>query len=630
MSDLNFYLLWVVPLVVLIILYKFVLRVFFGMVIVPDDRIGLVVKKFTLSSSKRLPDGRIIATNGEAGMQAKALAPGLYWRMWPWQYAIFMQPFTIIEQNKLGLVKAKDGASLDTGRVLGKPVDCDKFQDAIAFLDNNGQKGPQAAFLTPGSYRINTFLFEIVTVPITQIQENKVGVITTLDGEPLDKGEIAGESVAGHKNFQDPIAFINAGGRKGLQEDVILAGTYYLNPWFVLVEQVDMIYIPIGYVGVVNSFVGPLGKDTSGDSFKHGNIVKRNEKGVWEEPLDPGKHPVNIYTHAVEIVPTTNIVLNWADSRTEAHELDKNLSTITVRSSDGFTFNLDVSQIIHVPRNEAPKVIARFGKMKNLVSQVLEPTIANYFRNSAQKSDVIGFLANRIQRQNDAKEHISAVLGTYNVVGVDTLIGDIVPPAALMKTLTDRKIAEQEKVTYEIQRHAQIERKEFESAKAGADMQPEVVKSTRQVEINTQMAASKVASAKGEAESKTINAEADAKVKTINAKADAEVKTVNATADANATVVNGDAEAGKIKAIGLAEAEVTKQKTEAMGTEQYAIVRVAEALASNNIKLVPEILVSGKDGGSGGMIDALIGSDMLKKLQRENAKSANSDTSHNE
>ena len=611
---------WAVPVIVLLVAYKFVLRVFFGMVIVPDDRVGLVIKKYVLSGNKRLPDGRIIATNGQAGMQGKALAPGLYWGMWPWQYSVIMQPFIVIEQNKLGLVKAKDGASLDTGRVLGKPVDCDKFQDAIAFLDNGGQKGPQAAFLTPGSYRINAFLFDIEMVPITQIQENKVGIVTTLDGEPLDKGEIAGVSVVGHKNYQDPIAFINAGGMKGLQEDVILAGTYYLNPWFVIVEQVDMIYIPIGYVGVVNSFVGPEGKDTSGDSFKHGNIVKKSQKGVWDEPLDPGKHPVNIYTHAVEVVPTTNIVLNWANSRTEAHELDKNLCTITVRSSDGFTFNLDVSQIIHIPRNEAPKVIARFGNMRNLVSQVLEPTIANYFRNSAQKSDVIEFLANRIQRQDDAKNHISRVLSDYNVVGVDTLIGDIVPPEALMKTLTDRKLAEQEKITYEIQRNAQVERKEFESAKAGADMQPEVVKSTRQVEINTQLAASKVAIAKGEAESKTINAEADSKVKTINAKADAEVKTVNATADANATEVNGKAEAGKIKAIGLAEAEVTKQKTQAMGSEQYAIVRVAETLASNNIKLVPEILVSGKNGESGGMIDALIGNEMLKKLQAENGK----------
>ncbi|MES2279154.1 MAG: SPFH domain-containing protein [Bacteroidota bacterium] len=609
MNDLMYHLWWAVPVVAALLLYKSVLRVFFGMIIVPDDRIGLVVKKFTLYGDNRMPDGRIIATHGEAGMQAKPLAPGLYWRMWPWQYGITMEAFTIIEQGKLGLVKAKDGAPMDTGRVLGKPVDCDKFQDAQAFLENNGQRGPQAAFLTPGSYRINTFLFEIVMVPITQVHENKVGIITTLDGEPLDKGEIAGGPIAGHRNYQDPMAFIEAGGKKGLQEDVILAGTYYLNPWFVLVEQVEMMHIPIGFVGVVNSFVGPEGKDTSGMGFKHGNIVARNEKGVWNDPLDPGKHPVNIYTHTVEIVPTTNIVLNWANSRTESHELDKNLCTISVRSSDGFTFNLDVSQIIHIPHNEAPKVIARFGNMKNLVSQVLEPTIANYFRNSAQKSGVIEFLTNRSQRQEDAKNQIAAVLSAYNVEGVDTLIGDIVPPEALMKTLTDRKIAEEEKMTYEIQRNAQVERKEFESAKAGADMQPEVVKSTRQVEINTQMAAAKVASAKGDAESKTINA-----------KADAEVQTINSKANALATEVNGNADAGKIKAIGLAEAEVTKQKTEAMGTEQYAIVRVAEALAQNGVKLVPEILVSGQNGGGNGLIDALIGSEMLKKLKEENGK----------
>jgi regulator of protease activity HflC (stomatin/prohibitin superfamily) len=137
------------------------------------------------------------------------------------------------------------------------------------------------------------------------------------------------------------------------------------------------------------------------------------------------------------------------------------------------------------------------------------------------------------------------------------------------------------------------------------------------------MAASRVAASRGEAEAKTINATADAEVRITIAKADAEAKTVNAKADANATEVNGMAEGAKIKAIGMAEAEVTKQKTEAMGTEQYAIVRVAEALASAGIKLVPEILVNGKDGGGNGMIDALIGTEMLKKLQRSNEAGEN-------
>ena len=126
-------------------------------------------------------------------------------------------------------------------------------------------------------------------------------------------------------------------------------------------------------------------------------------KGRLGGPLDPGKYPINPYTHQVTNVPTANVVLNWATGKTEAHQLDANLSTITVRSADGFKFNLDVSQIIHIPRNDAPKVIARFGSMSALVTQVLEPTIGNYFRNAAQGSDIIDFLKNRSLRQGEAR-----------------------------------------------------------------------------------------------------------------------------------------------------------------------------------------------------------------------------------
>jgi hypothetical protein len=198
-------------------------------------------------------------------------------------------------------------------------------------------------------------------------------------------------------------------------EQVMLAGSYFLNPWFAKVEMVRMTEIPIGHVGVVISYVGAEGVDTSGAEFKHGNIVSKGQKGVWAEPLGPGKYPVNPFILKVELVPTTNLVLNWASARSESHQLDKNLSTINVRSRDGFTFSLDVSQIIHIPTTEAPKVIARFGNMNNLVSQVLEPTIGNYFRNSAQDSDVIAFLGTRKERQLSAKEQIGKVLEQYNV-----------------------------------------------------------------------------------------------------------------------------------------------------------------------------------------------------------------------
>jgi uncharacterized membrane protein YqiK len=231
---------------------------------------------------------------------------------------------------------------------------------------------------------------------------------------------------------------------------------------------------------------------------------------VWVDPLDPGKYPINPFTHKVEIVPTANIVLNWATGKSEAHKLDERLSTITVRSSDGFTFNLDVSQIIHVPRNDAPKVIARFGTMANLVTQVLEPTIGNYFRNAAQTSDVIEFLKKRTERQAEAKESIAAALVEYNVNAIDTLIGDITPPEALMKTLTDRKIAEQEQVTYKTQQLAEETRKDLQQAKAMADTQARVVDAERSVTIAEFGAQAVVEAASGQAQSKTINAEADA------------------------------------------------------------------------------------------------------------------------
>ena len=59
---------WILVILFSLILYKFILRFLFGMVIVPENRIGLVTKKFVLFGANReLPDGRIIATKGEAG-----------------------------------------------------------------------------------------------------------------------------------------------------------------------------------------------------------------------------------------------------------------------------------------------------------------------------------------------------------------------------------------------------------------------------------------------------------------------------------------------------------------------------------------------------------------------------------
>jgi uncharacterized membrane protein YqiK len=361
----------------------------------------------------------------------------------------------------------------------------------------------------------------------------------------------------------------------------------------------EMTTVPIAHVGVVISYVGDDGVDVTGESFKHGNLVGRGQKGVWVDPLDPGKYPINPLTHKVENVPTANVVLNWATGKTESHNLDKNLSTITVRSSDGFTFNLDVSQIIHVPRSDAPRVIARFGSMANLVTQVLEPTIGNYFRNTAQESDVIDFLRSRQERQAAAKAKIIEALTVYNVMAVDTLIGDIAPPAELMKTLTDRKLAEQERVTFATQREAEVTRKELEQSRAVADTQARVVDAERKVQIAEFEASAQVKTAEGNAKAKTVNAEADASVITMV----------------------GAAEAGKTQAVGTAEADVIKLKIASMESGNYAGIEIAKALGTSGQKLVPDVIAGGQAGGNGTLVDVL-----LANMIRDTSKNGHAPT----
>jgi len=650
--------------------YRWVLRLL-GVIMVPDDSVGVMTKKFVLfGANRRLPAGRIVALNGEAGYQADTLPPGLHLGLWPWQYQVDLVKFCTIPPGKVGCVEACDGKPLPSGRIVAQLVPCDSFQDARAFLQNEGQRGPQMGVIPPGTYRINTLLFTValndaIVVPPGQIgvieardgkplsggrviarhvesdsfqdasafiagggergpqmaviapgtyrinpflfsvqladaldiPDNKVGIVTTREGLSLAAGEIAGPVIAGHNMFQSPQIFVDGKGSKGLQEQVLLAGRYFINPCFATIELVDMTEVPIAHVGVVIAYVGKEGKDVTGDTFKHGNLVSRGEKGVWIEALDPGKYPINPYTHKVTNVPTANVVLNWATGKTEAHRLDANLSTITVRSADGFKFNLDVSQIIHIPRNDAPKVIARFGDMSALVTQVLEPTIGNYFRNAAQGSDIIDFLKSRSVRQGEARDAISAALTEYNVGAVDTLIGDIVPPEELMKTLTDRKLAEQERVTYETQRLAQVVRQQLEQANALAVTQAKVVDAERQVAIADFNAQANVKSAEGQARAKTINAEADATV----------VRTV------------GDAEASKTRAVGGAEAEVIKLKIASMESGNYAVVQVAEALAKSGVKLVPDIVAGG--GANGGtLVDVLLANVIRDNTQRNQPK----------
>lgn len=565
-----------------------------GIVVIRENQVGVIVKRFSIKG-KRLPEGRIVALEGEAGYQAHTLGPGLHFWYFPIKYKIMKYPITVIQPGYIGLVIANDGDPLPVDRVLCHAVECDNFQSADKFLRGGGQKGRQSAILTTGYYRINPILFQIIPdIPMKKIDSNKIGIITVLDGAPMPVGQMASKIVPGHDGFQNPDKFIRNGGCRGLQEQIILAGNYNVNPWFAEIEEADLVEVPIGYVGVVVSFVGEDMKDISGEQFTHGNIVRKGGKGVWDEPLYPGKHPVNTRIMKVELVPTTNIVLNWASTRTESHKLDEKLSTIAVRSKDGFTFNLDVSQIINIGATKAPWVISRVGSVRNLVNQVLEPIIGNYFRNGAQNYTVLDFLSDRSDRQKEARTHITEAVSEYDVQSVDTLIGDISPPEQLMQTLTARKIAEEQQKTFVTEEQTQKTRQELERQKALADKQKEIVNSEQDVRIAEMRAKSAVEQANGESQVLSRRAEGEAIARKRIGEAEAEV-----------TSVKGRNEAEAIRAIGQAKADAYRLGVEAMGGN-YSLLQIFTILAEKGIRLTPDVLVSGNAGNGGNPSEAML------------------------
>ncbi len=546
---------------------------FGGLVVIGEREVGIVVKKFSLKG-RGLPPGRLIALEGEAGYQADTLAPGWHWGFWPWQFAVRKESVTVVPQGEIALLIAADGASIPPQRIMGKVIDCDNYQDARKFLKESGEKGRQMGLLTTGTYRINTALFTVITAAnapangmkseqlrLYSIAPDQVGIVTTFDGMSIEEGEIAGAIIPGHDNFQNAQEFINGGGRRGLQEQVLLSGSWNLNPWFVGVEQVPMTEIPIGYVGVVISFVGKAQNDVSGAAFTHGNLVNVGDKGVWVTPLYPGKHPLNTRVLKVELVPTINIVLNWS-GQTERHSYDANLSSLTVRSNDGFAFDLEVAQIIHVGALDAPKVISRVGAMQNLVDHVLKPTVGNYFRNSAQAYTVLDFLGARSERQVEAAEFIKTAIRAYDVQAIDTLIGKIMPPAELMQTQTDRKIAQEQQKTYEVQQMAQTQRQQLVRETAIADIQQEIVKAEEGVNIAELKAGARVKQATGEAES--------------------------------------------IRVTGNAKAEAYKAGVTALGSQGYTALQLMQIIGDRSVRVVPDVAVSGNGSGAG-LVDGLLG-----------------------
>jgi uncharacterized membrane protein YqiK len=537
---------------------------------------------------------RFIAGGGQKGVQRPVLPPGTLLPIHP-------VGFLVITKN----------------RVYGVPLSTSQWR-------------LEGGRLTATSFGLRPDQLELVRIQPHAAEVggrviDTIGIVTTYEGEPLDSGDIASrlggfedvtkmetanlpdteviETLLGnknnlHNNYQDFQAFLEHGGKIGLQHDPLLYGAFALNPFLVGVEIVPMLVVQQGEVAVVKAYVGLPTADTSGTEFKHGSLVRPGHRGIWQEPLRTGKYPINPRCYQAEIVPTAILTLNWADAVSHAHSYDARLQPIVAKSREGFVFKFDLQVQIHVPDTRAPRVITSVGSMANLVNEVLQAAVGNHFRDKLQSMPAVTFIETRHEVQQEALAHISEQLVQYQVETKGVYIQDVILPEDMVHVLTQREIANQEIETYRMQRAAEEERIATEQARGTADMQSQLAQARVNVTIQENNAKAQEAKATGEAA--YIRSTGMAKV-AIDAAAVRESGMARAETEAALIRETGLARGQEVEAIGMARAKSFAEQVTALGQGPVALINTVASLSEHGMKVMPDILVT----GSGGSLDAL-------------------------
>src|SRR6266545_3781702 len=609
MNGLSFLIL--AGLVVLIVILLILLS---GVRVIPNTRIGIVEKRFSPKGSVK---SGFIALNGEAGFQPKVLRGGIHYLM-PVQYVVHAAPLVTIPQGKIGYIFARDGKLLDPTQTLASNIDVNDFQDVEGFLKNGGQRGPQRRVLREGTYAINLVQFIVLTdgrvyslplsredmdviqkmanviaerngfVPvIIKDTDDKIGIATVHDGPSLGQGEIIAPVVGDDPKDADTYhnKFLKAGGFRGRQLQVLVEGTYYVNRLFATVEMIQKTIIEVGNVGVVVSYTGETGEDLSGKEYRHGELVARGRRGVWEEALLPGKYPFNTYAGKVVSVPTTNFILKWIRSQTGAHHFDENLTEVSLITKDAFEPSLPLSVVVHIDYKKAPLVIQRFGDIKRLVEQTLDPMVSSYFKNIGQTRTLIQLLQDRSAIQQIASQEMKEKFVHYNLELEEVLIGTPSSPEndtqieTILTQLRSRQIATEQVETYGRQEQAAVKERELREAESRAQMQTSITES--ELSINVQ-------ANQGKAEYQ---------------------RSIQQAAQIRALA---EAEAERVARIGIAQALATEEQVRAYGGPQFQVTqqvlnRFSEAVQQSKVDVVPRVVVgASKDGGSGNIMEALL------------------------
>lgn len=478
-----------------------------------------------------------------------------------------LSSFRKVDANKIGLVSKNIGLySLPPGQIIAAA----------------GEKGDQAKILPPGWHPwFWPFIYSIEMVPVFEIEDGTVGMLTAMDGQALPMGTTYAPAwePGTEKQMQNAVYFLtDGGGFKGPQTTVLTPGKHRFNPKLFKMDPAPLLTIKKAQVGVVKSNVGdpPLTGDAELESGGR-KLVDRGQLGIWRTPLVPGQYYEYSHSKAYEVttISTKTQIVRYTAGQGQRTGQDEE-SEIVVRTSDGFTFPVDVRVVYEIEPRNAPLLVASVEDDHDGLRGVMNSAVREIFRNNAESVKALNYVKQRSLQGEQSTKLLQAEMSKIGVSVIRVAIGNIGDKESLgelLKTQTDREIALQEQETFQEQQRAAEQKKQLTKTEQEAEEEKRLATAVYEVQI------------------------AEQKKKQV---------VIAAEAEAEAVKIKADAQANAYKLI-----------AEQIGSGNAALVELLKIIGERNISITPRVMVVGQGGGAqNGETTALIGT-MLDTMMQD-------------
>jgi regulator of protease activity HflC (stomatin/prohibitin superfamily) len=448
-------------------------------------------------SSTLAPEGTLVQTAGagrpvQVGILEAMPGPGRHFYS-PLEYETHLVKDEVISPGKIGVLVSKIGKPLPEGEYL---------------VDAKGYRGILRKVLTPGRYRINTYAYDVKVVDADACAGPSTRLKRSADDPTLIPPGYVG--VVTNK-ASDP----STGAGRGIQEQVLQPGIYFLNP-----EEKRIDIVSIGY------------SETSltVEARKQDGAKVAAARGERTHDLSGDR-------------------LGTSTPDDPAYVAGKG---IEFPSNDGFPIHLDYTAIWGILPAQAPNVVRQFGTLKDVEHKVILPQIESICRLHGSRRGAVDLLVGdtREQFQNETSAELERVLSAKNLSLLFGLTRHIYVPKLVREPIQKAKIADELTKTRDQEQLTAQAQADLTEAKA------KVVFGEKRTLAETEKMVAEVA-ATGEKKAREIAA--------MTEKFKAEIDAKSAVIDAQTTRVLGEAKAQSVKLSKEAKAERSQLLVKAMG-----------------------------------------------------------------